>query len=260
MSKRDDFSPTTKRALARRAAYFCSNPHCLKLTVGPHSDPTRALNSGHAAHIHGASVLGPRYDPSQTATERKSIDNGLWLCRECGVIVDLDTPHYTADQLRKWKADHEAMMSEVRTKGYSRSLELLRSGHMEPHIAKKIISAMTDRRSLWVTFDAEFPERVRQSLDELRSRLAIIREDLLDGTALDQILLALTQTILNFFNAVGSIDLNTLRCNSADPEWLHFSDTLATLRKSIGLQIADLASAYDIQLSRDLQTIVPARA
>jgi hypothetical protein len=152
------------------------------------------------------------------------------------------------------------MMSEVRTEGYSRSLALLQSGRMEPQIAKKIVSAMTDRRSLWVTFDAEFPDRVRQSLDELRSRFAAIRGGLLDGTALDEILLSLTKTILNFFNAVESIDLRSLRCNSADPEWLRFNGTLATLRKTIGLQIANLADAYGISLSEDLKTIAPARS
>lgn len=259
MTNRDNFSAATKTALARRAAYFCSSPRCLKLTVGPHSEQTKALTSGHAAHIHAASELGPRYKSTQISAERKSIANGIWLCRECGVIVDSDESEHTDDQLRKWKADHEAMVSEVRTEGYSRSLALLQSGRMEPQIAKKIIASMEDRRSLWVTFDAEFPDRVRQSLNELRSRFAAIRGELLDGTPLDGVLLSLTKTILIFFNAVESVDLKTLRCNSGDPEWLHFSDALATLRKSLGLQIANLATAYDIAMSGDLQNIAPLR-
>lgn len=149
------------------------------------------------------------------------------------------------------------MISEVHTEGYSRSLALLQSGRMEPQIAKKIIASMEDRRSLWVTFDAEFPDRVRQSLDELRSRFATIRGDLLDGTPLNGILLSLTKTILTFFNAVEALDLKTLRCNAGDPEWMHFSDALATLRKAIGLQIANLASAYEITLSEDMPRIAP---
>ncbi|MNQ58097.1 hypothetical protein D3C85_722860 [compost metagenome] len=260
MTKRDDFKAATKTALARRAAHFCSNPRCLKLTIGPHSDPTKALTSGHAAHIHAASELGPRYKASQTVVERTSIENGLWLCRECGVIVDGDEDAYEADLLRKWKIDHEAMVSEVRTEGYSRSLALLQSGRMEPQIAKEIVSAMTDRRSLWATFDAECPDHVRESLDELRRRFAAIRGKLVDGTALDGILLSLTKTILIFFNAMKSVDLRTLRCSSADPEWQHFSDALAALRKSIGLQIANLAEAYDIALCEDLRSFAPARS
>lgn len=257
LTTRDNFTEATKKALAIRAAHFCSSPRCLKLTAGPSSDPSKALTTGHAAHIHAASKLGPRYKASQGPDERKSIENGIWLCRECGVIVDSDESGHKAVQLRKWKDDHEAMISEVRTEGYSRSLALLQSGRMEPQIAKTVIASMEDRRSLWITFDAEFPDRVRQSLDELRSRFAAIRGDLLDGTPLDRILLSLTKTILSFFNAVEALDLKTLRCNAGAPEWLHFSDALATLRKSIGLQIANLASAYNITLSEDMQRIAP---
>ncbi|HEY1137069.1 MAG TPA: hypothetical protein VGE64_06240 [Xanthomonadaceae bacterium] len=254
---RDNFLERTKKLLARRAAYFCSNPRCLKLTVGPSSAPTEALTTGHAAHIYAASKGGPRYNDLQTPDERKSVENGIWLCRECGVIVDSDRSLHTGDQLKKWKIDHEAMISEVRTEGYSRSLVLLQSGRMDPQIAKKIVSSMEDRRSLWVTFDAEFPDRVRQSLDELRSRFTAIRGDLLDGTPLDGILLSLTKTILIFYNSVESSDLKALRCDAGDPAWQHFSDALAILRKSVGLQIANLADAYGIALSEDLQSIVP---
>lgn len=221
---------------------------------------TEPLTTGHAAHIHAASELGPRYSASQTSEERMSIENGIWLCRECGVIVDNDHSGYSPDQLRRWKADHEAMVTEVRTEGYSRSLALLQSSQMEPKVAKKIIASMEDRRSLWVTFDAEFPDRVRKSLDELRSRFAAIRGDLLDGTPLDDILLSLTKTILKFFNMVESSDLTTLRCNAFDPEWQQFNDALATLRKAVGLQIANLADAYGIALSADLQCIAPLKA
>ena len=260
VTTRDNFTAATKTALALRAAHFCSNPRCLKLTVGPSSVPTKALTTGHAAHIHAASKLGPRYKATQTPEERVSIENGIWLCRECGVIVDSDELGHTDNQLRKWKTDHETMVSEIRTEGYSRSLALLQSGRMEPQIAKKIIASMEDRRSLWVTFDAEFPDRVRQSLDDLRSRFTAIRSELLDGTPLDGILLSLTKTILAFFSVVESSDLRTLRCNGGDPEWLQFSDALATLRTAVGLQIANLSDAYGIALSEDLQRIAPLRA
>lgn len=257
---RDDFSATTKRTLAVRAAHFCSNPHCLKLTAGPHSNEAKSLTTGHAAHIHAASPNGPRYDKNQTPAERKAISNGLWLCRECGDIVDKDDAPHSPALLRQWKVDHEAMIAEVRTKGYAESLALLQSRRVEPAVAKKIISALEDRRALWQTFDAEFPDRVRQSLDYLRSRFVDLRSELADGSPLDPILLSLTKTIHVFFNAVESSDLTRLRCDSNDPEWRHFSDALATLRKAIGLQIANLAAAYGVALSADLTSIAPQTA
>lgn len=254
---RDEFSAATKRTLAARAAHFCSNPYCRKLTAGPSSDENRSLVTGHAAHIHAASPAGPRFDSSQTADERAHISNGLWLCRECGDIVDKDDSSHSAALLRQWKTDHEALISEVRTRGYSDSLALLQSRQVEPMIAKRVIAALEDRRALWQTFDAEFPDRVRQSLDQLRSRLVDLRSELDERSPLDQILLALTKTIHIFFNAVETSDLTTLRCNSSDPEWRSFSDALATLRKSVGLQIFNLANAYNVKLSDDLKSISP---
>lgn len=257
MGSRDEFPERTKRTLATRAAHFCSNPHCLKLTAGPHSDVTKSLTTGHAAHIHAAAPNGPRYDPNQTAMERKSITNGVWLCRECGDIVDKDDSPHPASLLRQWKQDHEALIAEVRTKGYVKSLALLQSGRLEPAIAKKIIASLEDKRALWMMFDAEFPERVRQSLDHVRARLVEMRSELVDDSPLDQVLLSMTKTIHVFFDTVEQSDLTRLRCNSNDPEWLRFSDALATLRKAIGLQISNLATAYGVRISSDLLSIVP---
>jgi hypothetical protein len=257
MAARDEFSEATKRTLATRAAHFCSNPHCLKLTSGPHSDDLKSLTTGHAAHIHAAAPKGPRYDPNQTPQQRKAISNGLWLCRECGDIVDKDNSPHPASLLKQWKQDHEALIAEVRSKGCSQSLALLQSRRTEPAMAKKIIASLEDRRALWVTFDAEFPDRVRQSLDHLRSRFVDIRSELVDGSPLDQILLSLTKTIHVFFNAIERNDLTRLRFDSNNAEWLRFSDALATLRKVIGLQILNLANAYDVNISSDLLSIVP---
>lgn len=257
---RDEFSPRTRRTLALRAAHFCSNPDCLKLTTGPHSDLTLALTTGHAAHIHAASPLGPRYDNNQTPQQRMHISNGLWLCRECGDIVDKDDAPHSPTLLRQWKIDHEALVSEVRTKGYSESLRLLQLNQVEPQVAKRIIALLEDRRALSATFDVEVPDRVRQSLDHLRNRLVDLRGDLTEGSSLDTLLLSLTKTIHHFFNAVEALDLRSLRCDYSDPDWHHFCDALATLRKSIGLQISNLASAYGIALSDVLIPLVPQHA
>lgn len=254
---RDDFPDKVKDTVAKRAAFFCSSPKCMKLTIGPHSDPNKSLKTGHAAHICAASPGGPRYDPRQSPESRKAIANAIWLCRECGQIVDNDKAAYTPHQLRKWKKDHEAVVSEVRTDGYSRSLALLQSRKAEPMVAKRIVTLLEDRRALWENFDAEFPDRVRQSLDRLRERLGDLRSNLQPDNPLDQILLSLTRTIHNFFKRVEKTDLVRLRCDANNPEWSEFQDALAALRKSIGLQISNLARAYHLNYSDDLARIVP---
>lgn len=257
MSKRDEFSLATKRTLAIRAAHFCSNPQCLRLTAGPHSDEGKSVSTGHAAHIHAAAPNGPRFEELQTPAQRRSIANSIWLCRSCGDAVDKDAAQYDVGTLRQWKRDHEAMIAEVGTKGYAQSLELIQSGRQEPALARRVVALLEDRRVFWARFDAEFPERVRASLDDLRRQLADLRGGIPGGAGLDQILLALTRTIHAFFDQVADSDLRTLRCDGHDPEWLRFRDALATLRKSVALQVSNLASAYDLPLSPDLQPMAP---
>ena len=100
---RDDFSPQVIEMLAKRVAYMCSNPECGQPTCGPQLDPMKAVNVGVAAHITAASPNGPRYDGSLTPEQRKSIENGVWLCQKCGKLVDNDEARYTVAQLRGWK-------------------------------------------------------------------------------------------------------------------------------------------------------------
>ncbi len=56
-----------------------------------------------AAHITAASAGGPRYDPTLTPEERRSVTNGIWTCQNHGKEVDDDVVRYSADTLRAWK-------------------------------------------------------------------------------------------------------------------------------------------------------------
>ena len=100
---RDDFKPEVKEILARRVGMRCSNPNCRKLTSGPRDDPDKAVNIGVAAHMTAASPQGPRYDKNMKKEERKSIDNGIWLCQNCAKLVDNDPARYTVDMLKQWR-------------------------------------------------------------------------------------------------------------------------------------------------------------
>lgn len=255
--KRDEFLAPVRRELALRAAHFCSNPSCLKLTAGPASRSDRGLQTGHGAHICAAAAGGPRYDPSQSAAERSSAANGIWLCRECGDIVDKDAGGYSVELLHQWKRSHEAMIAEVRTEGYSRSLELLRSARAQPAVAQRVLALVEDRRLFWARFDAEFPDRVRSSLDNLRHELTALRADCAPGTPMDVVIVSLGRTIRHFFDAVERFDLATLRCDSYDPDWREFETALKALRKSVAFQVGEMARGYDMPLSGEFAGLVP---
>lgn len=104
MAYRDNFTNGTKELLAKRVGMRCSNPNCRKPTCGPKDNSAEILSIGVAAHISAAALGGPRYDPNITSNERRSPDNGLWLCQNCSKLVDSDDERYTVDLLRTWKS------------------------------------------------------------------------------------------------------------------------------------------------------------
>lgn len=102
-NNRDDFTEITKDIMAKRVGYRCSNPTCRKLTCGPNDNHLKSSNIGVAAHICAAAPGGKRYDPNMTPEERKSIDNGIWLCQSCSKLIDSDDLRYTVALLHNWK-------------------------------------------------------------------------------------------------------------------------------------------------------------
>ena len=104
---RDNFSKPIIDTLKARVAHRCSNPGCRVPTSAP-SSSDKVNNIGIAAHICAASPGGPRYDSSMTREERKSLNNGIWLCSNCSIDIDRDESYYTLSILNKWKSNAEA--------------------------------------------------------------------------------------------------------------------------------------------------------
>ncbi len=106
---RDDFEPKVVDALARRASFICSNPDCRALTLAPsEGDPKKYIYIGTAAHITAAATGGPRYDANLTPDQRASIDNAVFLCSSCGVMIDKNGgKDFSAKLLREWRQNHE---------------------------------------------------------------------------------------------------------------------------------------------------------
>ena len=98
---RDDFTKVTKDKLKDNVGSHCSKPDCRVPTMAPSN------NIGVAAHICAASKGGPRYDKSMTPEERKSIDNGIWLCQNHAREIDNNPDNYTIELLNTWKKQAE---------------------------------------------------------------------------------------------------------------------------------------------------------
>ncbi len=123
-NNRDDFSPATKELLANRVGRKCSNPACRKLTCGANEDPQKVTSIGVAAHICAAAKGGPRYDATMTSQERKSFENGIWLCQSCSKLIDTDVVRYSKETLLSWKQIAEQLsIIEIETTSPVQTLE-----------------------------------------------------------------------------------------------------------------------------------------
>ncbi len=103
-TNRDDFIERTKLQIAKRAGWLCSDPSCRRPTIGSNSDGDGEINLGTAAHICGAAPGGPRYDQNQTREERRSAENGIWMCKLHGTAIDARDSKFTVELLREWKS------------------------------------------------------------------------------------------------------------------------------------------------------------
>src|SRR5689334_6418496 len=114
-SQRDNFSVAVVRDVRDRTGNLCSQPECRKATVGAdQSTSTGVKIIGVAAHIRAASPGGPRFDASQTPAERSSIENAIWLCASCSVLIDKnDGQDFPVPKLEEWKRRAEARSAKA---------------------------------------------------------------------------------------------------------------------------------------------------
>lgn len=107
-NKAEDFTEAVKRELRDRVANYCSNPDCGILTVSAKKSSKKGIsNIGEAAHICSVQPNGARYNSSMSSAERKSTENGIWLCSACHHIIDTDPDSYSIELLNEWKTQAE---------------------------------------------------------------------------------------------------------------------------------------------------------
>lgn len=109
MTRSADFSPKTRRIIAQRAGYQCSEPTCRRPTIGPGATSEQVAETGMASHIFSAAEGGPRMTGGLTVEQRSAADNGIWLCYTHGKLVDTNAGNaYPVSLLQAWKRLHEA--------------------------------------------------------------------------------------------------------------------------------------------------------
>jgi hypothetical protein len=129
--RRANFTDVTRRTLALRSAFRCSNPGCGALTIGPGTAISDVEITGTASHIYAAAPNGPRGTGGLTDAQRSAPLNGIWLCGRCARLVDTNAGGaYPASLLRGWRDLHETRIrmehgGNTRPFGWIHSIDIL---------------------------------------------------------------------------------------------------------------------------------------
>lgn len=250
---RDDFSPTTINRLARRVSCLCSNPHCSDpFTSLPNSVADKYTNLGIAAHICAASPRGPRYDASQTPSQRRSIQNAIWLCQRCAAEIDRDIVRYTVSLLREWKASHEEVLSSP-----PRRAQLFHGSSSRPAsevtVARDILHFFADRRMLFEGYAWEVPQDIMHSVDMVRQELTSASRRVSQQSNLLDAIQALQSYFYHFLRQAGDLSSRQQGLDSVSSD--NIRNALAELRRDCGVQLAAVGAAYKLPIPATLQHI-----
>lgn len=250
--RQDDFPISVTRKVAERAGYICSNPGCHRITIGPvTSDSAKSTKTGVAAHICAASPLGPRYDMSQSKSQRSSIDNAIWLCATCSVLIDKNGGlDYPVPDLKKWKRDHESLMKECLEGNKRVVFSFLSLSHAtntsEAGVAREVMHALEDKGALYMPYHREDPGFVMESMKQLRGDMRNFRDRVDDISPVGIIVESIARACRHYMNTTS---------DQASLRELEYS--LGAVRKVIGINIGDLVKFYGLPMSTQLSSIVP---
>ncbi|WP_312272929.1 hypothetical protein [Pseudescherichia sp.] len=245
----DKFSPSTVSQLAKRAGYICSNPKCNRMTIGPSEVADSSILAGIASHIRAGSEGGPRYDPNQTSQQRKSINNGLWLCGTCSYMIDKNNgADYTVSQLEDWKKIHEGMIKDALEGSKRIIFRMLQSTPEDHRAAEEIMTILSNKGMLLVPYELENPEYVLHSVEELRRDLVNLVRYLDVSSKVRIISESMAKACRSYMNQT-----------SVSNEHIKINTALGALRKMIGLNLGELLDVYDdIEVeNEELRSIIP---
>jgi hypothetical protein len=117
--------------------------------------------------------------------------------------------------------------------------------------AKRLLTFLEDRRALYHPYNMEVGDYVVKSILEIRERLTSDLEDVNKSSVLGESLTAMRATCRKFLDKVQRPPRKRY--------WLEpeFIDALGELRALFGIHVARLACAYDLELEKDLTSILP---
>jgi hypothetical protein len=181
----NEFRAKTRTELAKRAAHRCSAPSCQKVTSGPHSEAEKSVDIGEAAHIRGGKPGSARYVSEMTSEERRSISNGIWLCRFCAKMIDNDENRFSVDILYEWKRTHEERILHELGSEPGQNEERQRIKKLFENESPPALQLALDKPPYWeylltIELFRERVNRLKETLDDVRNGLVLSNAKLLN--------------------------------------------------------------------------------
>ena len=112
------YSPKTLKNLFALSGNQCAYPGCVNPVVESATGCSPELVTGRICHIHAVGKKGPRRKPGLTQKDLNSPENLILLCANHHAIVDGQHESYPAEEIKRWKRDHE---DKMRNRGLSGS-------------------------------------------------------------------------------------------------------------------------------------------
>lgn len=254
--RRINFTPATRQEIARRAAFFCSRPECRRLTISAKVRADASKTTGVGAHIFAAAQGGPRPVKAR-GKQLGSVENGIWLCSECSVLIDKDADAFPAKLLHHWKSVHEEFVRTLAELGLAEALRV--PPRLDPSaVARRAVQVLEDRRVLYNLFEFEVPRFCADSVSHIRRELTHLRGDVTSRGELDLRLSAMLLASRQLLDDVGPLtdERSGYPADSWEERRALFA-RLAAYRKVMGLHVAWLCAAYGIPASDELRGIFP---
>jgi len=152
---------------------------------------------------------------------------------------------YPADHLRKWKSDHEKLIKEC-LEGSKRVMFNFMTQTDQSQTCRKIVKFLEQRGALFMDLKYEVPMYVFESAKEIRTFLTQIQIEIIPDSPLEVIVDSINNACRHF--------MNTTHTNMTMTEIAY---SLGAMRKIIGLNLLDMKKVYGVQLSGQINQILP---
>jgi hypothetical protein len=152
---------------------------------------------------------------------------------------------FSAEELRTWKKEHEAMIRSL-IKTNASPLAIARKNSDEANAAQRVLDLLDGKGAFYVHHAFEQPEYVIQSLQEARTELSKIIDSLEAGSSLHGTLTQLRAACREYMN-------NTAQYTHSHEIRIY----LDVMRKKVGIIAGSLVHQYGVKIGGDLARIVP---